>query len=259
MRGGAHQPLSAAVLHRRARGTARDMSATAKALPRLELFYGGSYFKGDSIRQCLVYAGLPFDDVRSADAGWKEFTELRASGALPFGQMPVLRVGGVGGAVLGQSTALCRLVGRLAAPELELYPRDPVVAARVDAILSQDDDMRTGFYCMNYQERYGFSTALGGAESEQREAVRTEILASVLPRHLGFFEHMLAQSPTGWLAGTALPTVADFYMAGSFSFLGAGLGEPRLLESYPNIQALIARVHQLPAIAAWDQAEKARL
>ena len=30
----------------------------------LELFYGGRYFKGDSIRLCLAYAGLGFEDIR---------------------------------------------------------------------------------------------------------------------------------------------------------------------------------------------------
>jgi hypothetical protein len=47
------------------------------APPRLELFYGGRYFKGDSVRLCLVYAGLPFEDVRSEDPGWAEFERLR--------------------------------------------------------------------------------------------------------------------------------------------------------------------------------------
>jgi hypothetical protein len=94
-------------------------------------------FKGDSIRLCLTYAGLPFRDVRSTDAGWSEFLEIKGkpwpschltafsplfhhkqadfwvtfaatwpfnvmlaeSGQLPFGQMPILRVGGPQGVV----------------------------------------------------------------------------------------------------------------------------------------------------------------
>eukprot|EP01043_Picozoa_sp_COSAG02_P058986 COSAG02_NODE_7436_length_3014_cov_2.413722_1_plen_142_part_00 len=70
---------------------------------------------------------------------------MKATGALPFGQMPVLRVGGADGVLLGQSTAICRYVAKLADPALELYPSDPVSAALVDGILMQDDDMRTGF------------------------------------------------------------------------------------------------------------------
>jgi hypothetical protein len=114
----------------------------------LELFYGGRYFKGDSIRICLTYAGIPFDDIRDGHPKWPEFTAMKASGALPFGQQPVLRVDGgptAGGVLLGQSTALCRYVAKIADPSLELYPSDPAMAAMVDGILMQDDDMRTGF------------------------------------------------------------------------------------------------------------------
>ena len=63
----------------------------------LELFYGGRYFKGDSIRLCLAYAGLEFEDIRQDHARWPEFDAMKAAGELPFGQMPVLRVGGAGG------------------------------------------------------------------------------------------------------------------------------------------------------------------
>ena len=91
---------------------------------------------------------------------------MTAEGVLPFGQQPVLRVGGPDGALLGQSTALCRFVARLADPSLELYPTDPITAAVVDGILMQDDDMRAGFYCMNYPARYGFEEALDVSNSD---------------------------------------------------------------------------------------------
>ena len=55
----------------------------------LELFYGGRYFKGDSIRLCLAYAGLEFEDIRQDHARWPEFDAMKAAGELPFGQMPV--------------------------------------------------------------------------------------------------------------------------------------------------------------------------
>ena len=233
-------------------------AAAAAPAPRLELFYGGRYFKGDAIRLCLIHAGLPFDDVRREDAGWAEFERLRETGALPFGQMPVLRVGGLGGVVLGQSVALCRLVGRLADPALELYPVDPIAAAKVDAILAQDDDMRAGFYCMNYQSRYGFEGALGGTDSELSEVVRRELVATILPRHLGHFEKLLAASPSGWLAGTPRPTIADFYMHGSFEFLCDGVGEPGLLGPFPAIRGWMDKGMQLPAVAAFAAVEQAR-
>ena len=86
-------------------------------------------------------------------------------------------------------------MAKIADPALELYPSDPLAAALVDGLLTQDDDMRAGFYCMNYPARFGFETALGVAnedasqpaqESSERTAmVRTALLDRILPRHLG--------------------------------------------------------------------------
>ena len=85
-------------------------------------------------------------------------------------------------------------MAKIADPALELYPSDPLAAALVDGLLTQDDDMRAGFYCMNYPARFGFETALGVAnedasqpaqESSERTAmVRTALLDRILPRHL---------------------------------------------------------------------------
>ena len=53
---------------------------------------------------------------------------------------------------------------------------------------------------MNYQSRYGFEAALGGAGSAASELVRRELVTTLLPRHLGRFEKLLAASPSGWPA-----------------------------------------------------------
>ena len=39
------------------------------------------------------------------------------------------------------------------------------------------------------------------------------VITVTLPRHLGFFEKALADSPTNYLAGSAAPTVADIFLA----------------------------------------------
>ena len=86
-------------------------------------------------------------------------------------------------------------MAKIADPALELYPSDPLAAALVDGLLTQDDDMRAGFYCMNYPARFGFETALEVANedasqpaqegSERTAMVRTALLDRILPRHLG--------------------------------------------------------------------------
>ena len=86
-------------------------------------------------------------------------------------------------------------MAKIADPALELYPSDPLAAALVDGLLTQDDDMRAGFYCVNYPARFGFETALEVANddatqpaqegSERTAMVRTALLDRILPRHLG--------------------------------------------------------------------------
>jgi glutathione S-transferase len=88
--------------------------------------------------------------------------------------------------------------------------------------------------------------------------VREALLTSLLPKHLGYFEGLLSNSSSGWLAGTALPTIADFYMAESFLALRSNLEAPDVLAGWPLILGLIEKVHALPAIKAWDEAEAAK-
>jgi hypothetical protein len=56
----------------------------------------------------------------------------------------------------------------------------------------------------------------GQLTAEDKEKVAAALCADVLPRHLGFFEHMLQSSPTPWLAGTAQPSIADLSLAPRF-------------------------------------------
>eukprot|EP01051_Picozoa_sp_SAG22_P016557 SAG22_NODE_2360_length_2666_cov_1.181924_4_plen_120_part_00 len=94
--------------------------------------------------------------------------------------------------------------------------------------------MRAGFYCMSYPARFGFEEALdvphpdpsqpAPAPSARTEMVKAALLGTILPKHLAFFEKLLAKSPSGWLAGTARPTIADFYMDGSFTALATSFG-----------------------------------
>ena len=44
---------------------------------------------------------------------------------------------------------------------------------------------------------------LGGPDGANTAAVRKAINDDILPRHLGFFNKVLEDGGTGWLAGTA--------------------------------------------------------
>jgi glutathione S-transferase len=80
----------------------------------------------------------------------EEFTAMKESGALPFGQVPSLEVDGQ---VLAQSSAILRYVATVGG----LHPSsDPLAAAQIDSIVSEEEDMFCGVSVSRYGPRFGF-------------------------------------------------------------------------------------------------------
>lgn len=101
------------------------------------------------------------------------------------------------------------------------------------------------------QARFGFPEALFTPELTQ--TVETSWREETLPRHLGFFTQCLAESTTGWLAGTAAPTVADILLA---VVLKTDVANAAPLP--PPLLAFADAVYELPAVKAFKAAETAR-
>jgi glutathione S-transferase len=80
----------------------------------------------------------------------EEFMEMKTSGALRFGQVPMLEVVSADGSVvqLTQSSAIIKYVGKFAG----LYPvNDDLLAALIDSILDQEVDCFMGLTCSRYR------------------------------------------------------------------------------------------------------------
>lgn len=99
-----------------------------------------------------------------------------------------------------------------------------------------------------YRERFGFPEAV--FTPPVLESIQAKWTHETLPRHLGFFVHCLAQSPTGWVAGTHGPSVADVLLA---SVLRNDITPIAPLP--PPLADLVERVYSLPAVAAFKLAE----
>jgi glutathione S-transferase len=101
-------------------------------MPRLELSYfdfsGG---RGEVARLAMSLGAVPFEDHRIAFADWPSVRERT-----PFHAVPTLEVDGE---VLTQSNAINRFVGKLA----NLYPDDPLQAARCDEVMDAVEDVVT--------------------------------------------------------------------------------------------------------------------
>ena len=79
--------------------------------------------------------------------------------------------------------------------------------------------MPAGLSAIPRQARFGFEGVLGGPKGDGTQAVRKAINDDILPRHLGCFNRLLADGGTGWLAGTAEPTIADFCLVPRLQWL----------------------------------------
>ena len=98
--------------------------------PKLSYFdFNGG--RGEDCRLALHIAGIDFEDDRVKGSDWAE-----KKPNTPFGAMPVLEIHGT---QIAQSNAILSLIGRMH----DLHPKDPLEAARHDALLNAVEDLRS--------------------------------------------------------------------------------------------------------------------
>lgn len=202
-------------------------------LPRLTYF--SSRGRAELIRLVCAEAGVRYEErslgVYDAVHKTPAFLELRATGVLPFGAVPLWEE--PGGLTLVQSDAIVRHVAR----SRGLYGRDAIEAARCDVILAATDDVRL-------EVRRVLTVA-----PEQRAGLRAELAATVLPRWLSQFEALLTAEGAGFIVGAGV-TVADVALFQMFEnlrdngYAPAFVGCPALVR---HGEAMAAR----PGLAAY--------
>lgn len=222
--------------------------------PSLTLRYFAIHGMAARIRLAALVGGVPLEDHRLSRS---DFDELRAAGKLPYGQVPLLEIRSADGAVtyLPQSGAILRYVCALGS----LHPTDAVKAAVVDAALDAERDCFAGYVAAKYRERFGFD----GLSPEAVAAVQAAQRSVVVPKHLAHLEQQLAGSASGWVAGTAAPSAADFAWGTQLRELRDGLmtdregtvlfsvAETMPEAAYPAVHAFLGRFLALPPVASY--------
>jgi glutathione S-transferase len=160
---------------------------------------------------------------------------------LAFGQVPALEVKKDGKTSwLFQSASILRFLAKISGKN-SLYPKDPVVAARVDMICDQEADAFQGFRVARYKDRFGFSSKTV-LTPDVEKTVKATINRDIIPRHLGYMERLLKDGATGFLAGTKEPTIADFFWYPTFVAIANGWTEDaNILKSFPFIQKFMSK------------------
>lgn len=172
--------------------------------------------------------GTPPVDGRPTD-----FPALKASGTLPFEQVPVWEE--PGGFTVAQSGAIANYLARTHG----LRGKSAAEEAKIDEVLGGVDDLREEL------------RRLARAAPAERAAVRAELLEKTAPRWLGYFERILRKNQGGvtFVAGDAL-SVADLSLWYVLEMLrdngfGAALAET------PALAAFAERIAARPRLAAY--------
>eukprot|EP00929_Paragymnodinium_shiwhaense_P067649 TRINITY_DN34016_c0_g1_i1.p1 TRINITY_DN34016_c0_g1~~TRINITY_DN34016_c0_g1_i1.p1 ORF type:complete len:246 (-),score=52.75 TRINITY_DN34016_c0_g1_i1:37-774(-) len=200
--------------------------------------------RAEPIRLALMLGGFQYHDQRIPGSEWEEKHKKHT----PYGQLPLLIVGSC---QIAQTKAILRYVGKhVAIDRHALYPRDPLLAAKVDEILDLFDDL-WAILAPTYRI----------ADQAQKELARQRLFApgAEAAAMMERFERHLAESHNGFVVPEAHLTIADLMY---FCFLGSirsgfveGLG-PDLLQEWPKIMKHKERIANIPQVKAYYQDSK---
>lgn len=179
----------------------------------------------------LEYKGLDYEEVKAPPT--QEADNLART---PMGKMPSI---GVDGAYMSESIAIATYLDRIA-PEPALLPSDPFQAGKVMEIVCH----------VKLDVELAARRCLPEAFFGQTVSDETKASAHAdLAKGMAALQRILVCDP--YAAGAEL-TLADFYMFYTFglaSGISQAIWDENLLDGHDNIQALLARLAQEPAIA----------
>ena len=199
-----------------------------------QLYYFPIPGRAESSRVALSLAKLSWKDNQ---IDGKEYMQMKNDGLLPWGLVPMLRTPE---GVLSESSAILRYIGGMAG----LTPSDPFQAAKVDEFL---DGMEP------------FSRVLSGTfgidDVEERANARRAVFDAEGDgtKNLELLQSKIAESATGWAAGTDKMNIADIKifteLFGLFSGNYDGL-DKTILADYPGLLEYHDKVANEPRMVA---------
>lgn len=190
--------------------------------PSLKLVYFDIPGLAQGIRDTLSHGNIPFDDVRLSKEDFQAMKE-----DLPFGQVPVMRIGD-STRYVAQSKTLLRLSGRLT----HTYPtKDIETMAEVDSLLELHSEFMAPISMTLYPSRFG---KIGFDKAEQRSWLHKEHI----PKYVSYLEKEVSNG--SWMLDLDAPSSADFCWVPTIEWLASGIVDDVKLES-DVLDAYVAR------------------
>ncbi|BFZ15729.1 hypothetical protein BsWGS_18768 [Bradybaena similaris] len=198
----------------------------------IKIIYFNIPGRAEVCRLVLTLAGKQFEDVRVNGAQWLEIKPTT-----PFGTCPVLVLDGK---MYGQSKAIAAFLAK----EFGLYGKTNLERLQIDQTMHLMED-----FIQEFGRRYFFVTD----EAKKAEGTK-QLQEEITPRFLGYFEKILKDNATGYVAGDSI-SVADltiFDMCTGF----LGLFVQGWLEKFPLVARLVATINSNDRIRAYMEQRK---
>ena len=198
------------------------------------MVYFPSPGRAEAIRIALSLAGADWEDVSIDGAS---FQAMKADGQLPWGMVPVLQTPD---GTIAESSAILRYAGLLAG----LVPEDPYQRAKADEFIDGMEPLSKAldstFWISDVDERI----------RQRKEVFGPSGKGSM---NLLLLESKVAESETGWAAGTDDMSIADLKMfAGLFGLFSGNYDgiDASVLSGYPGLIEYHGKVSTDPRIQA---------
>jgi len=201
-------------------------------MPQYKVIYFDVRGLGETIRQLLVIADQPFEDIRIPLGGLTDAKKKELD--LEWGQVPVLDIDGVR---KSQSFAIARYLAK----KYNLVGKNETEEFRCDEVVEAIRDFVTKTAAV-YQ-------AFFGGDNAKLDAAKKTIVEVDVPLHLGRFENILASKGNTWLVGDSI-TWADIVFVHTITSFETAF-DLCVTNEFPSIQKLIAAVQNNPKIKAW--------
>ena len=204
--------------------------------------------RAEAIRMALHDLNIPFvDHSFSGDEWGKEKADglkanWTAAGKLSFGQVPMLEIDGI---EIVQSHSILRYLGRRSGTANRWYKGTPAALAKIDVAADGVEDVRKKLGAITYANAW--------------DRTKRAMLAKYMkdPKEcalwLGYFDRLISGSESGFVAGSADASHADYLLLDLLDHHVA------LSKLYKVPAAVFDKVlDALPALTAWAERMRSR-
>ena len=178
----------------------------------MKLYYFDIYGRAESIRFLLSHAKVEYENVNAGPI----MGELKESGKLDFGQVPMLEHDGKH---LVQSWAILRYLGRT----YGYYPNEAELAWKIDSTIDAVEDYFAAYFKFNFES------------NEEKKAIFKENWLKNLPIWVAAIEKRLEANGGKYIAGDKI-TIADFALGAVAFNLLLNEANPHYAETMPFIK-----------------------